>query len=594
MSQIRKLITQKYMVALLVIGLLDTFSFATLLIVINLNKDNAYLINISGRQRMLSQRITLELNQFHYAPESEHKKISIEAKHDIDEFEQANLILTHRSKKIDRSIPKKIIQYYFKENGTNDQSQYFIARARQIIEEKVSPEELSEFSTFAKHNLLRNLNEAVLLFEEESNSLNTTLIKIEVLIYLLAFLNLGLILKLLFIPLRDILVRREKELFLLVKKLKEEGKYKSRFLANMGHELRTPLNGILGVVDLIQDEPVTVEQGKLLNIVEKSGKNLLGTIDNILDLTRLEIDELGMNLKDFSPDVLIAEIGQEYAIQAKAKGLSFESQVHNLPGILHGDHTKIRKIISNILDNAIKFTDSGSIKIDTTYDEFSSLFNVKIHDTGTGIAPDNLELIFEPFKQVDSSSTRIHSGSGLGLTIAKKMAEIMRGTLKVSSQLEVGSSFTLSLPLRKTSIYRDPIQQKEQEVEEMDEFYKGNILLIEPSEDNRKLITKMITRYGPTIESALSFKVANRLIATRNYQLTFINTSSHMDGLIDSIEQFINRIPPSTRVYLMGSNQTLDLSQSLLERISEVIELPITNSKIQEILKIHLDIDEDR
>ncbi len=588
MDQIKKLITRKYMIAIIAIAILDTLSFSALLIAINYNKDNAYLINLSGRQRMLSQRITLQLNQLQYLDNFNNEKTILEANKDINDFEKANKILSHRHSEINKSIPEKILDFYFKENGTNAKSKYFISRSRQILEEKTTNEELIEFTTFTKGELLKNLNEAVFLFENHSNQLTRSLIIIEVFIYFLTFLNLGFILKFIFTPMRNTIVEREQELFHTVTKLKEEGKYKSTFLANMSHELRTPLNGILGVVELLHDGDLNDEQSKLINIIEDSGKNLLGTLNDILDLTRLEVNKLKIDEKNFSPSIVMKSLRDQFKPQAEMKDLTFEVENHDLPDLLYGDDHKIKQVLKNLISNALKFTAKGNIKVVSHYDSFSSHLIVKVHDTGIGIAQENQGLIFDPFKQVDTSSTRLYGGSGLGLSISKQITEAMGGTLKVNSQLSVGTTFILAIPLKKISNPSSTYRL----VEEFESTYKGNILLIEANEDHRNLITRIITHYGPTIESAISLKVADRLTATRNYQLAFINTSSSGQDSIHSLENFIDKLPKSTKIYLMTSGKNIPLGPRLEGRISGIIEAPYSKSRLHKILRAHLEEDE--
>lgn len=149
MSQLSKLITRKYMVAIIVIAILDTISFTAVLSVINLDKDYAFLINTSGRQRMLSQRIALHLNQLQHADQTHHDQIKNEALSDIGQFEKSNLILSDQYPKVSHTIAQKIIDFYRREGGLDSESRYFVSRARQLLSEQESSEELIKFTSFA-------------------------------------------------------------------------------------------------------------------------------------------------------------------------------------------------------------------------------------------------------------------------------------------------------------------------------------------------------------------------------------------------------------------------------------------------------------
>ncbi|MAF76539.1 MAG: hypothetical protein CME60_00130 [Halobacteriovoraceae bacterium] len=589
MSELKNKITRKYLIALIIVGLLDTVSFTALLLAINFNKDNAYLVNISGRQRMLSQRITLILNQIENSDKEDNSNLIEEAQNNIDLFENSHAILTGRSTEQSPHISKEILSFYFDENGLDNAVKYFISRARQILREKTHQPEhrigLAEFSEFTKGDLLKRLDDAVLRFEERSNNLNRLLVYIEVCIYFISFINLGFILKLLFIPMRNDILKREEELGEFIQKLKQEGEYKSMFLANMGHELRTPLNGILGVTDLIQDTQLSKEQIKLTRIIEESGHNLLHIVDDILDLTKLEMGQVKLNESDFFPEVIISQLTQIYKLEAAKKNLDFEWENINLPPILIGDEIKIKQVFKNLLNNAVKFTRKGGVKVVTEFNKTTNEFIAKIHDTGIGIEHEKLELIFDPFKQADSSTTRLFGGTGLGLSISKQIVTAMRGSLTVASQPEVGTTFTFTIPLRTNHSAQSFPAEEENENQVL---LEGDILLIDPNEISQNHLTRIITRQGPLVESALSLKVANRLLSTRVYQIVFISVSENHDEISDSLNGFLEQIPQSTKVYLMATTSDLNLAEKVKNRIEDILVIPIQKKKMIKLLEKNL------
>ncbi|WP_421903417.1 two-component regulator propeller domain-containing protein [Maridesulfovibrio sp.] len=245
--------------------------------------------------------------------------------------------------------------------------------------------------------------------------------------------------------------KTEKRLEQAILKTEEANEAKSAFLASMSHEIRTPLNSILGVADLLKDTPLTDEQGEYVNIFESSGEILLTIINDILDFSKIEANHVKL---EKIPVDLLQETESLMQLQATAASSRHVELVMrykpDVPEIVLGDSTRIRQILLNLLANAVKFTSSGEVSIVISRaPESNSPDNITftISDTGIGIAPEKLESIFEPFSQADSSTTRRYGGSGLGLSISRKLAELMGGTITASSTPGKGSTFMVTLPL---------------------------------------------------------------------------------------------------------------------------------------------------
>ncbi len=221
---------------------------------------------------------------------------------------------------------------------------------------------------------------------------------------------------------------------------------KSVFLANMSHELRTPLNGILGYAQILQrDSSITAQQLHSLNVIVKSGDHLLGLINDVLDLAKVESGKIELNKTDFNLPSLLIGIDEIIKIRAKYKGIDFHLEsADDLPKGVHGDERRLRQILLNLLGNAIKFTDRGGVTLRVNKPD--SLLCFKIEDSGIGISPENIERIFEPFEQAGELEHQA-KGTGLGLTISKKLVELMGGRLCVSSQLRIGTQFWFELAL---------------------------------------------------------------------------------------------------------------------------------------------------
>ncbi|WP_061223047.1 response regulator [Leptospira weilii] len=226
-------------------------------------------------------------------------------------------------------------------------------------------------------------------------------------------------------------------------------KAKTDFLAMMSHEIRTPLNGVIGTVSLLEGTPLGAEQREYLDIIKSSGQNLLILLNDILDLSRIESGQLTLEMQPVSPEKLTSDVINLFRPMAEEKGLVIEFSISSLvPNWIISDPYRLRQILTNLLGNSIKFTERGKILLKVEAEKFPNnkfrlIFHVK--DTGIGIAEEKLELLFRAFSQVDSSTTRKYGGSGLGLTISKKLAELMKGEIIVKSQVNQGSEFTLSI-----------------------------------------------------------------------------------------------------------------------------------------------------
>ncbi|SDL97497.1 hybrid sensor histidine kinase/response regulator [Maricaulis salignorans] len=230
-------------------------------------------------------------------------------------------------------------------------------------------------------------------------------------------------------------------------------KAKSAFLANMSHEIRTPLNGVLGMVQALGETPLTAEQTKMLDLVTSSGRNLTDILNSILDLSKMEAGKFELDEQDFPlEDCLQSSIAlHRYAATEKTLSLDLEID-ENCRGLYRGDALRIRQIIQNLISNAIKFTPSGSITLSAICRPPAdgadrSVLELRVSDTGIGIAPEHLGKLFNAFNQGDNSTTRRFGGTGLGLSIIKSLTDLMGGSVRVESELGQGASFTVEIPL---------------------------------------------------------------------------------------------------------------------------------------------------
>jgi signal transduction histidine kinase len=223
---------------------------------------------------------------------------------------------------------------------------------------------------------------------------------------------------------------------------------KSQFLANMSHEIRTPLNGMLGMVQVLEMEPLTTAQRNRVRTIRESGATLLQILNDILDFSKIEAGKLELSAAAFDLEAMVEALTATFADSARAKGLRLDCTVKaGAKGVWLGDVARVRQILSNLLSNALKFCDAGEVSF--TVGRAGDGVAFVVSDTGVGIPDSELSRLFEKFSQVDATSTRRHGGTGLGLAICRELAHMMHGEITVESVLGQGSSFCLTLPLER-------------------------------------------------------------------------------------------------------------------------------------------------
>jgi len=300
--------------------------------------------------------------------------------------------------------------------------------------------------------------------------------------------------------------------------LKEANQAKSAFLANMSHEIRTPMTAILGFTDVLVESSTASNSGNgkepqaALQTIKRNGKHLLTLINDILDISKIESGSLSIEQIATDARNLFLDIQDLLSDKAKAKQLTLKVVVSdNVPSSLKTDPTRLKQIVTNLVSNAIKFTDEGSITVTADYDNPASRLTVRVKDTGIGMTADQLQRIrkFEAFQQADVSTTRKFGGTGLGLRISKQLAELLGGDLTVDSTEGAGSTFTLTIraearvddrPIDSRASQAKPSENNCSPVAPDDAPLKGcTILLAEDGPDNQRLFRFLLTKAGAEV-----------------------------------------------------------------------------------------------
>ena len=272
---------------------------------------------------------------------------------------------------------------------------------------------------------------------------------------------------------------------------------RSAFLANMSHEIRTPINGVLGMAELLLDSDLNEGDRRSVEMIVSSGEALLGVINDILDFSKIEAQQMDIEAVEFDLPALVEATARLLLPQANAKGVELVSDIVDaVPQYVRGDPTRLRQVLTNLLGNAVKFSAQGEVVVRVTPAAAGDgWLRVSVRDTGVGIPREKLESIFEPFRQVDATTTRRHGGTGLGLSISRRLVSLMGGTLLVNSTEGEGSEFwfDLSLPAA-TGAEAAPVTRADLE--------DTRVLVVDDNPTNRHVMQRVLQRAGCVVDAA--------------------------------------------------------------------------------------------
>jgi signal transduction histidine kinase/ActR/RegA family two-component response regulator len=313
---------------------------------------------------------------------------------------------------------------------------------------------------------------------------------------------------------------------------------KSFFLASMSHEIRTPMNGVLGMASALEETALNPEQREMLALMRDSGKLLLGIINDILDLSKVEAGKLDLEEIGFSLNAMLDKLAQQYRLLAQEKGLIFQS-THDIASDLAdeiwicSDPTRMRQVLGNLLSNALKFTEAGRIVMRVALTRAVAgrmTLRVDVQDTGIGMTQDEAERLFAPFTQANSAVTRVYGGTGLGLSLAQKICRQMGGDLTLSSCAGHGSTFTASFDVGAAV----PVQGEHSNTAEdwLVENGPWRVLVAEDNKTNQVVLTSFLKKYPFDITIVPDGKQAVTAWSQRRFDLVLMDVNMpEMDGL---------------------------------------------------------------
>ncbi len=595
-------LTSRYVVALVLIALLGIGANLVLKFLISTQDSFASVINICGRQRMLSQRISMMAHRLVIEKDSaQFHRISAELKSAIELMEKSHhaLINGDAAMNISPDIAKTAAEIYF---GSplylDNQVTLFLQSAKKLLatapaDLSYNTPELQQIISVAHKSLLAALEEAVKHFEAQSRGQIRYVQRIENVILISTLICLLLEALLIFRPMVSWVTETHLGLEDALDGAVKANKAKSDFLRNVSHEIRTPMNGIIGAANLLNDEPLSENTRELSQLIKGAAVSLMMLLNDLIDYSRIESGDIDINDEVFDLDAVLREVIKIWQYAADHKGLTLSAEyTTNLAAHYVGDPNRIRQILYHLMDNAIKFTEIGSVGIVVREEELEhvNLISIDVEDTGIGIPAERLNDIFLDFSQGDPSVTRKFGGVGLGLTIARAIANKMGGDLTVQSGVGRGSIFTLQILLNRAAESISAQLSAGESQAMSDSHLAIDILVVEDNHVNQIITRKFLEKVHARVTLVNNGQEAIDLIREKHFDLILMDIQMPvMDGIsatkaIRSLGGEYSAIP----IIAVTANTIADRASCIEAGMNGFIMKPITGKMLFDEMKSHL------
>jgi signal transduction histidine kinase/CheY-like chemotaxis protein len=566
----------RYLLAVFLLVILVTFSWFWLTEIINQQSNDAKVINVAGQQRMLSQQIAL----LSYRVDKT-GKINVFNKQLDDAI--TTFASNHNKLTNLEHMPDGAKSLYFGDVQLDERSKTLINIVSSFIKDSTSQEYLvQQIAEVDTDRLLYDLNLVVSAFENDAQKRVSSLYQIKTWLWALTLFLLTLEVLFIFEPMRRLIMRQISDLkhaaaraIEAEQKAVESNKVKAQFVANMSHELRTPMSGMFGLLDLALSRPNQAKD--YIKRAKASGQQLLLLINDILDFEKIEAGKLELDESVFSLLELMDQTCTNTDILCRQKNIGFVyEKPSNIPNFIKSDAGKIIQILNNLMTNAIKFTEEGSVtlKVGTAVQEKRLWLVFSVADTGIGIETDKQQSIFEEFSQADSSTSKKYGGTGLGLAISSRLTQLLNGKFELQSEIGKGSRFTVSIPVQKASAPKKKIPH---------DTHFMKCAVVDDLASSRELMASIARDIGyktDVFENGKAF-----INDTQCYDVLLLDYFMPEVNGGNVIKHFIecNRLPKY--IFLVtAAYDNLDIMPDVKAHIDAIIEKPI----VVETLEYHL------